>query len=151
MSKSRRQSQHQGDGTRLESIQENRIERIVARLEAPDSGPHAASPENWPKFASSLLNLTLPSHSVDRHQKSDKDTAELLPDLNQCCHLDSAVQVRLEYVPTISVLTEEALTRSGATRKDLHQERNHSQRDAAHPAETTPSVLQVILGRQKFP
>ena len=36
------------------------------------------------QFASDLLNLTLASPSVDRHQKSDKDAAEALPDLNAC-------------------------------------------------------------------
>ena len=35
--------------------------------------------------------------SVNRHQKSDKDAAEWLLDLNQFRYVDRSVQIRLEY------------------------------------------------------
>ena len=53
------------------------------------------------EFASDLINLTLASPSVNRHQKSDKDAAEWLPDLNQCWYVDRIIQVRREYGLTI--------------------------------------------------
>ena len=71
-------------GTWFESIKETDIEHIVARSEAHDSGLCAAGPATWSEFASDLLNLTLASPSVNRHQKSDNDAAEWLPELNQC-------------------------------------------------------------------
>ena len=43
----------------------------------------------------------LASPTVNRHQKSDKDTSECLPDLNQCWYVDRIVQTRLEYGLTI--------------------------------------------------
>ena len=48
------------------------------------------------QFASDLLNLTLASPKVNRRQKSDKDAAKWLPDLNQCSYVDLALQRRLE-------------------------------------------------------
>ena len=71
-------------GTWFEGIRETDIEHIVARSEAHDSGLCAASPETRSEFASDLLNLTLATPSVNRHQKSDNDAAEWLPDLNEC-------------------------------------------------------------------
>ena len=88
-------------GTWFESIRETDIEHIVARSEAHDSGLCAAGPATRAEFASDLLNLTLASPSVNRHQKVDKDAAEWLPDLNQCWYVDRVVQVRLEYRLTI--------------------------------------------------
>ena len=88
-------------GTWFGSIKETDIEHIVARSEAHDSGLCAADPATWSEFASDLLNLTLASPSVNRHQKSDNDIAEWLPDLNQCWYVDRTVQVRREYGLTI--------------------------------------------------
>ena len=75
-------------GTRFASIKETDIEHIVARSEAHDSGLCAAGPATWSEFSSDLLNLTLASPSVNRHQKSANDVAEWLPDLNQCWYVD---------------------------------------------------------------
>ena len=75
-------------GTWFGSIRETDIEHMVARSEAHDSGLCAASPATWSEFASDLLNLTLASPSANRHQKSDNDVAEWLPDLNQCWYVD---------------------------------------------------------------
>ena len=88
-------------GTWFDSIRETDIEHILARSEAHDSGLCAASRQTRSEFASGLLNLTLASPSVNRHQKVDKDAAEWLPELNQCWYVDRIVQVRREYGLTI--------------------------------------------------
>ena len=102
-------------GTWFESIKETDIEHIVARSEAHDSGLCAAGPATWSEFASDLLNLTLASPSVNRHQKSDNDAAEWLPELNQCWYVDRTIQVRLEYGLTIDRAEAEAIDRVLAT------------------------------------
>ncbi len=53
------------------------------------------------QFANDMLNLTLASPSVNRHQKVDHDAAEWLPALNRCWYVDRVVQVRLAYGLTI--------------------------------------------------
>ena len=98
-------------GTWFETIKETDIEHIVARSEAHDSGLCAAGPATWSEFASDLLNLTLASPSVNRHQKSDNDIAEWLPDLNQCWYVDRTVQVRREYGLTIDRAEADAVDR----------------------------------------
>ena len=96
-------------GTWFESIRETDIEHIIARSEAHDSGLCAANPATRSEFASDLLNLTLASPSVNRHQKVAKDVAEWLPDLNQCWFVDRTVQVRLEYGLTIDEAEADAV------------------------------------------
>ena len=98
-------------GTWFESIKGTDIEHIVARSEAHDSGLCAAGPATWSEFASDLLNLTLASPSVNRHQKSDNDAAEWLPELNQCWYADRTVQVRREYGLTIDRAEAQAIDR----------------------------------------
>ena len=88
-------------GTHFESTLQTDIEHIVARSEAHDSGLCAADAETRKRFAADLLNLTLASPGVNRHQKSGKDAAEWLPDLNQCWFADRVVQVRQRYELTI--------------------------------------------------
>ena len=61
------------------------------------------------RFASDLLNLTLASPSVNRHQKSDHDAAEWLPALNQCWYVDRIVQVRQQYGLTIDPAEAQAI------------------------------------------
>ena len=85
------------------------IEHIVARSEAHDSGLCAANDAMRREFASDLLNLTLADPSVNRHQKSDKDAAEWLPDLNKCWFADRIVQVRLKYELTVDQAEADAL------------------------------------------
>ena len=96
-------------GTWFESIRETEIEHIVARSEAHDSGLCAASPATRAEFASDLLNLTLASPSVNRHQKVAKDAAEWLPELNRCWYVDRTVQVRREYWLSIDRAEAEAI------------------------------------------
>ena len=98
-------------GTWFQTIRETDIEHIVARSEAHDSGLCAADPATWSEFASDLLNLTLASPSVNRHQKSDNDVAEWLPDLNQCWYVDRTLKVRREYGLTIDRAEADAADR----------------------------------------
>ena len=88
-------------GTWFNSIKETDIEHIVARSEAHDSGLCAASPATKAQFASDLLNLTLASPSVNRHQKVANDASEWLPDLNECWYVARTIQVRQAYGLTI--------------------------------------------------
>ena len=96
-------------GTCFSSIRETDIEHIVARSEAHDSGLSSADAETKRNFARDLLNLTLASSSVNRHQKSDKDTADWLPEMNQCWYAKRIVQVRLKYGLTIDQREADAL------------------------------------------
>ena len=98
-------------GTWFQSIRETDIEHIVARSEAHDSGLCAAGPATRAEFASDLLNLTLASPRVNRHQKVDKDAAEWLPELNRCWYADRVVQVRREYGLTIDRAEADAIDR----------------------------------------
>ena len=84
-------------GTYFSSIRETDIEHIVARSEAHDSGLCAADSNTRRTFASDLLNLTLASPSVNRHQKVDKDLAQWLPALNRCWYVNQVVQVKRKY------------------------------------------------------
>ena len=96
-------------GTHFEDTRQTDIEHIVARSEAHDSGLCSADPDTKKRFASDLLNLTLASPEVNRHQKSGKDAAEWLPDLNQCWFAGRVVQVRQEYQLTIDETEAAAL------------------------------------------
>ena len=96
-------------GTWFDSIRETDIEHIVARSEAHDSGLCAADPDTKDEFASDLLNLTLASPSVNRHQKVDKDAAEWLPELNRCWYVGRIIRVRLEYGLTIDQAEADAI------------------------------------------
>ena len=98
-------------GTWFTSIKETDIEHIVARSEAHDSGLCAVSRATRARFASDLLNLTLASPGVNRHQKVAKDAAEWLPDLNQCWYVARTIQVRQEYDLTIDQAEADAIDR----------------------------------------
>ena len=98
-------------GTWFDSIRNTDIEHIVARSEAHDSGLCSADPETRDRFASDILNLTLASPSVNRHQKVAKDPSEWLPDLNECWYVDRVVQVRRKYQLTIDQAEAEAIDR----------------------------------------
>ena len=90
---------------------ETDIEHIVARSEAHESGLCAASASTKRRFANDLLNLTLASPSVNRHQKSNKDAAEWQPRQNQCWFSERVVQVRRKYDLTIDRREASALER----------------------------------------
>ena len=96
-------------GNWFETIRETDIEHIVARSEAHDSGLCAVDAGTKAEFASDILNLTLASPSVNRHQKVAKDPAEWLPELNGCWYVDRVIQVRREYGLTIDRAEAEAI------------------------------------------
>ena len=96
-------------GRWFDNTSETDIEHIVARSEAHDSGLCAANDAMRREFAADLLNLTLADPSVNRHQKSDKDAAEWLPDMNTCWFADRIVQVRLKYELTVDQAEADAL------------------------------------------
>ena len=96
-------------GTWFASTTETDIEHIVARSEAHDSGLCAADADRRRAFASDLVNLTLASPAVNRQQKSGKDAAEWMPDLNQCWFANQVLQVRLAYGLTIDRTEADAL------------------------------------------
>ena len=83
------------------SKRETDIEHIVARSEAHDSGLCAADAGTRRRFASDLLNLTLASPSVNRHQKIAYDAADWLPPLNRCWYAARIIEVRRAYQLTI--------------------------------------------------
>ena len=88
---------------------ETDIEHMVATSEAHDSGLCAANAETKAAFATDLLNLTLASPSVNRHQKSAKDVAEWTPDLNACWFTARTLEVRRKYGLTIDRAEAEAV------------------------------------------
>lgn len=88
-------------GTYFDSTSETDIEHIVARSEAHDSGLCSATEEERRTFSRDLVNLTLASPSVNRHQKSAKDVAEWLPALNQCWYVNQVVVVKRKYSLTM--------------------------------------------------
>ena len=88
-------------GRYFKSISETDIEHIVARSEAHDSGLCAAKRRTRRRFARDLLNLTLASPSLNRHQKSDRDAAEWMPEKNRCWFAARVVAVRRKYELTI--------------------------------------------------
>ena len=96
-------------GTWFASTSETDIEHIVARSEAHDSGLCAADAATRRRFASDTLNLTLASPSVNRSQKSGKDAAEWLPDLNRCWFASRVVEVRLKYALTVDERERDAI------------------------------------------
>ena len=88
---------------------ETDIEHMVARSEAHDSGLCAADDAQRRAFARDLLNLTLAAPGVNRHQKSDRDAAEWLPQRNRCWFAARVVEVRRKYALTIDRREADAL------------------------------------------
>lgn len=84
-------------GTIFSSVRETDIEHIVAKSEAHDSGLCAADAQTRKSFARDLLNLTLASPRVNRHQKSGKDFAEWTPARNKCWYADAIIKVKAKY------------------------------------------------------
>ncbi len=79
------------------STGETDIEHIVARSEAHDSGLCAADNSTRRAFANDLINLTLASPGLNRHEKVAKDLAEWLPALNQCWYVNQVLLVKRKY------------------------------------------------------
>ena len=128
-------------GSWFESIRDTDIEHIVARSETHDSGLCAAGPATRAESASDLLNLTLASASVNRHQKVDKDAADWLPDLNWCWYVDRTVQVRREYGLTIDRAEADEIDRvlAGCESTDMIILAPGAATTPTAPATSTPS------------
>ncbi len=106
-------------GTTFGSTRDTDIEHIVARSEAHDSGLCGANQQGRKTFARDLLNLTLASPSVNRHQKSGKDFAEWRPKLNKCWFADRVIKVKAKYSLTIDSREKAALERTLAACSSL--------------------------------
>ena len=85
------------------------IEHIVATSEAHDSGLCAADKSVRTAFASDLLNLTLASAAVNRHQKRGYDAAEWLPEHNRCWYAQTVVEVKAKYGLSVDPAEHDAL------------------------------------------
>lgn len=99
-------------GTTFSSTRETDIEHIVAKSEAHDSGLCSAGAGTRRTFSNDLLNLTLASPSVNRHQKSGKDFAEWRPALNACWYADTIIKVKFKYKLTVDSRERAALERT---------------------------------------
>lgn len=99
-------------GATFASTRETDIEHMVAKSEAHDSGLCAADASVRRAFSNDLLNLTLASPSVNRHQKSGKDFAEWTPALNQCWFADTIIKVKFKYRLTVDSREKSALERT---------------------------------------
>ena len=96
-------------GRTFSSTGETDIEHIVAKSEAHDSGLCSAGAQTRRTFSEDLLNLTLASPSVNRHQKIGKDFAEWRPALNQCWYADTIIKVKTKYGLTVDSREKAAL------------------------------------------
>ena len=84
-------------GRYFASQRETDIEHMVATSEAHDSGLCGADAGTKRRFASDLLNLTLATPAVNRHQKSGKDAGEWMPRMNRCWFAGRVVAVKRKY------------------------------------------------------
>ena len=98
-------------GTCFNHTGQTDIEHIVARSEAHDSGLCAADIATRRAFARDLLNLTLASPGVNRHQKRAKDIAQWTPDRNACWYVNRTLEVRRKYGLTIDRAEAQAAER----------------------------------------
>ena len=73
------------------------IEHIVATSEAHESGMSLKTIEERTQYARDLDNLTLASPSLNRHQKSNKDPAEWMPENNRCWYAGKYVEIKKKY------------------------------------------------------
>ena len=99
-------------GKTFSSTSETDIEHIVAKSEAHDSGLCSAGAGTRRTFSNDLLNLTLASPSVNRHQKTGKDFAEWTPALNKCWFADTTIKVKFKYRLTVDSREKAALERT---------------------------------------
>ena len=126
-------------GTWFASTAETDIEHIVARSEAHDSGLCAANAATRLRFARDLLNLTLPSPSVNRVAKSDRDAADWLPSINRCWYAARVVEVRVKYALTVDERERDALERILAGCASTAMAIDESGRETATPVSTQES------------
>ena len=81
----------------------------MARSEAHDTGLCNADAATRRRFAEDILNLTLASPQLNRHEKSGKDAAEWQPPQNRCWFAQRVIDVRRAYGLTIDQAEADAL------------------------------------------
>jgi len=96
-------------GTYFWSSTQTDIEHIVDKSEAHDSGGCAWTRDERREFADDLVNLTLASPTLNRHQKGAKDAAEWLPEINRCWFAATIVEVRVKYALTVDEAERDVL------------------------------------------
>ena len=96
-------------GEWFDSKYDTDIEHMVAVSEAHDSGLCAAELTTRSTFAEDLLNLTLASPQVNRHEKKHYDAAEWQPEKNACWFAGRVIAVRKKYNLTIDRAERQAL------------------------------------------
>lgn len=94
----------------FDSASDTDIEHIVATAEAHASGMYAKTGEERGDYAKDLNNLTLAAPSVNRHQKSDKDPAEWMPENNRCWYVGKWVEIKKKYNLTMDQAEADSIT-----------------------------------------
>ena len=95
----------------VRSIRDTDIEHIVAAAEAHDSGLCTESREVRTRFARDFDNLTLSLPSVNRFDKSDKDAAEWMPEINREWYARTIVGVKRKYGLAVDAAERDALAK----------------------------------------
>ncbi len=85
------------DYTCFSALTESDIEHITATSEAHDSGMCGRTREEKRTFARDLLNLTLATPSLNRHQKGARDAAEWVPANNKCWFAATIIATKKKY------------------------------------------------------
>ena len=96
-------------GRYFSSHRETDVGHMVATSEAHDSGLCAVVAGTQRRFASDLLNLTLATPAVNRHQKSGKDAGEWMPRMNRCWSAGRVVGVKRRYGLSVDARDARAL------------------------------------------
>jgi len=85
------------DYTCFSALTESDIEHITATSEAHDSGMCGRTRDEKRTFARDLLNLTLATQSLNRHQKGARDAAEWVPANNKCWFAATIIATKKKY------------------------------------------------------
>ena len=129
-------------GRHFASQRETDIEHMVATSEAHDSGLCAADAATKRRFASDLLNLTLSSPSVNRHQKSGKDAGEWMPRMNRCWFAGRVLAIKRKYRLTVDAREARALegVLSGCASTEMVVAEGQAQVAESAPSAAAPST-----------
>ena len=119
---------------------------MVATSEAHDSGLCAADAATKRRFAGDLLNLTLASPSVNRHQKSGKDAGEWMPRMNRCWFAGRVVAVKRKYRLTVDAREARALegVLSGCASTEMVVAKGQTQVAESTPSAAAPSTTDAL-------
>ena len=133
-------------GRYFASRRETDIEHMVATSEAHDSGLCAADAATKRRFAGDLLNLTLASPRVNRHQKRGKDAGEWLPRLNRCWFANRVVAVKRKYRLTADAREARALERvlSGCASTRMVMTEGQARAAGSPPSAAAPGTDEAL-------